>query len=180
MAWSAPATFTTGNVLTAAQLNTNLRDNTLWLHDPPGCQISRTASIAITSSTAGVELTLGVINYDTDTMTGTANRIVTHTAGVYNFSFNVEWAAQSGGGRVAAIVAAASGQNVAVSYTAPAGTAAANTCSGDYVCTASQVFEQNVWQNSGSTVSVLGTSIASPITGGNAACNFSAHWIGAG
>src|SRR5690349_16100653 len=104
MAFTAPITFTTGNVLTAAQMNSYVRDDINFLHDPPGCLISKTTNQNIATGVSGNQLTLGTIIYDTDSMTGTANQITISTAGVYHFSLDVEWGLQSGGARAAGVI----------------------------------------------------------------------------
>jgi len=49
MSWTAPATATVGQVLTAAFLNTNLRDNMLWLGTRKWCHLRRTTTQLLTS-----------------------------------------------------------------------------------------------------------------------------------
>jgi hypothetical protein len=182
VAWSTPPTFVSGNVLTAAQMNTYVRDNTNFLHDPPGCSISRGTNQNVTSSTSGVGVTLGTVIYDTDSMTGgTANRITPSTNGIYMFSFDGEWAANAGGSRVATIWETVGSNVVSNSQVTPLGTAAANNAAGEYVCTSAMVFGVEVWQNCGSTIALFGTTSGSNLNAGlSASLYFRAHWCGAG
>lgn len=52
MAWTAPRTWTTGEVVTAAIMNTHVRDNLLFLHDDHRPVIVKTAQESVVSSIA--------------------------------------------------------------------------------------------------------------------------------
>lgn len=49
--WTAPKTWTVGEVLPAADLNTYVRDNTLYHHDPPRCAVRLTSTQTVTNAT---------------------------------------------------------------------------------------------------------------------------------
>jgi hypothetical protein len=91
MAWSSPPTYTVGQVLTASNLNTYLRDNELWLGTRKWFSISRAAAVSIPNST------LTAFTFDTET-TDTDNfgvvpsgayTIPTGLAGVYAITARV-------------------------------------------------------------------------------------------
>ena len=50
MAWSSPRTWTTGELVTAALMNTHIRDNLNALFSPPGTTASITTDITTTST----------------------------------------------------------------------------------------------------------------------------------
>jgi hypothetical protein len=95
MSWTTPPTFTTGNTLTAAQMNTNVRDNPNFLHDPPMVLAGRSSAQSIPNNTAtAINFTTGDV-YDTDSMHSTStnpSRVVANTAGVYLFWYFMEFA----------------------------------------------------------------------------------------
>ena len=52
MAFSTPSTFVAGNILTAAQLNTYLRDNVAWIAtDSPACRAYKAAVQSVNTAT---------------------------------------------------------------------------------------------------------------------------------
>ena len=53
MPWTAPPTFVTGNVLTAAQLNSTVRDDLNYLFDQPMMLVSASANQSIPNNSAG-------------------------------------------------------------------------------------------------------------------------------
>lgn len=91
MAFTTPSTWVAGAVLTAAQLNQQVRDNMRFLHGPPTVRLRRVGNQAITTAT---ETSIQWTNedYDTDTMwSSTANtKIIFRTAGKYTISANYE------------------------------------------------------------------------------------------
>lgn len=84
MAWTTPSTWVAGNVLTAAQLNQQLRDNTKFLHGPPMVKVSRDAALTIAAS-AWEEITFDTEAKDTNTMWSStaATKVFAQTAGDY-------------------------------------------------------------------------------------------------
>ena len=85
MAYTSPTTRSTGNVITAAQWNTDLVDNIAFLHKPPRCAVYNSASQSLTSGTR-TTLTFNSEHFDTDTMHSTAtnpSRITFTTGGCY-------------------------------------------------------------------------------------------------
>ena len=99
MAWTTPSTYVAGAILTAASLNTNVRDNTGFLFKPPMCVVSRASQVFANATSANVEFTTETV--DTDSMhvttpAATATRITIVTAGVYIFTAGGVWATTAG------------------------------------------------------------------------------------
>lgn len=89
MAWTAPRTWVTSEVVTAALLNTHLRDNLLWTGFHHGCRAWKSAN-----QTVGIGATDAVTwnseSYDTDTFHSTSSntsRFVAPVAGYYEAFF---------------------------------------------------------------------------------------------
>lgn len=107
MAWVTPRTWTTGDVVTAAFLNQDLRDNPLFLYTPPMCRPYDTnATISIATSGTIQAVTYNDERFDTDTMHNTAantSRITFTTAGKYMVGGCVQWASGATGVREVSI-----------------------------------------------------------------------------
>jgi hypothetical protein len=87
MAWTAPSTWVAGAVLTAAELNEQLRDNMVALSVAPSCLVRRTTSL--TGYTATSAIAWNDAAFDTDSMfsAGAPTRITINTTGIYNINF---------------------------------------------------------------------------------------------
>lgn len=72
----------TGDVYTAASHNAILQ-NLAGYRVPPMARISGTSMTGITDGVQTLVTGMTTVNFDTDSMTGTANRITVGTAGVY-------------------------------------------------------------------------------------------------
>lgn len=113
MAWTTSRTWTIFDVATSSLLNTYLRDNTNFLHDPPGASWTLTTATAISVATGSTfaaftgSMGAGTVElWDTDTMHSTssnAGRITVKTAGTYNIVGNGQWASNATGLRRLAI-----------------------------------------------------------------------------
>lgn len=182
MAWTTPITFTTGNTLTAAQMNTNVRDNSNYLFDPPMCLAQRTASQSITTGTQSAIVWNGTNLYDTDSMLSGTQFLVFNTAGVYDVWTSIEWVANATGMRRAEIQVA--GPKKLAFDTDSSTTSAQNSAQnakGQWKFAAGDNAEVWVYQTSGGNLSVLGTSIVgSDFDGEGPACYFGASWVGSG
>jgi hypothetical protein len=86
MAWTTPETAVAGTTLTAAFLNTNLRDNTNFLYTPPMVQVYRTSDL--TSYVASSAITWQAENYDTDSMWSSGTNVTINTSGIYLVEFS--------------------------------------------------------------------------------------------
>jgi hypothetical protein len=92
MAYATPRTWVAGDVLTAAQLNQDIRDNVGFLANPPACRIYHNADQSIPHNVATTILAFNSERYDTDTMHDTVtnnSRITFTTAGLYVVTLNV-------------------------------------------------------------------------------------------
>lgn len=92
MAWTAPKTFAVGETLTAAEMNTNVRDNTLALKNPPADETLVDAATEVTYATAStwadIDATNLIVTITTtggDVMIGFAGPLTNDTVdeGVY-------------------------------------------------------------------------------------------------
>lgn len=100
-------TWTVNDIATAALLNAHIRDNLLFLHDPPGASwtITNATSISVASSGsvsmfAGAAGAGSVELWDTDAMHSTTTnkgRMTVNTAGVYRIVGNGQWASNAAG-----------------------------------------------------------------------------------
>lgn len=100
MAWTSPPLWVAATTLTASQMNGNIRDNLIQLHDAPSARVHRTTAQAIA---AGVteSLSFNSERYDNDTIhdvSTTPQRLTCRTAGVYLITGSVEWDSGGTGG----------------------------------------------------------------------------------
>jgi hypothetical protein len=165
MTFTSPiSTVTTGSTLSSANYNqivTTLNNNTL----PPMCQMVLTPNQVIGTGT-NTNLTSSSFNYDTDSMSSTANQITINTAGIYLVSFSMFWPTNATNQRVATVIVSntgsASGNNgYAYSYAPGSGTSGftmANSCL--VSLTAGQYLNLQVFQASGSSLTVNSTGLA--------------------
>jgi len=188
VAWTTPPTYTVSQILTAANLNSFIRDNGNFLHSPPGCQATRTTTQSIGSALNVAASFTGTDIYDTDTMhdpVGAPTVITFNTAGVYNVVLAVEFAANATGlrryGINASIAAAPNIQmNANIQDTGPtAGVPSAGNVTLQVKAAAADTCIALVFQTSGGALNLLGTNAAGA-QGNNASCQFGAQWISDG
>ena len=101
MAWNTPKTWSVGDVLTASEMNTYVRDNTGFLNAPPSCRAYNSAAISINNNTI-TALTFNSERWDTDSIHSTVTnteRLTATTAGIYHIYGSVAFAANSTGDR---------------------------------------------------------------------------------
>ena len=175
MAYTAPTTRSTGNLITAANWNTDLVDNIAFLANPPSCRVYNSAAISITTSGTAQALTFNSERYDTDTMHDTATntgRITIKTAGLYVVFALVEFASNATGYRQAYI--RLNGTTVIAAQSGPAATSLGTelnpTCI--YKFAVNDYIEVLVAQLSGGALNVN--------AGGNFTPEFGATWCGLG
>lgn len=124
-------TFAAGTKLTAAQLNTYLRDNQGFLARPPMCSVFHNVAQSVANSTLTV-LSANSENFDTDTMHSTVtnnSRITIQTAGRYLLATTVFFDVDADGSRfIEFMVNGATRYNV--SQTASAGASQETILSG--------------------------------------------------
>lgn len=105
MAYVTPRTWVAGAVLTAAQLNQDIRDNVTFLANPPACRVYHNAAQSIANA-AETPVAFNSERFDTDSMHDTATnntRITFNTAGIYVVTFSGQWASDVDGIRQATI-----------------------------------------------------------------------------
>lgn len=180
MAWTTPATFTVGQTLTAASMNTNVRDNTNFLFSPPACKIQRASDVSVASSATMGAITIapaGGPDYDTDpTMHENVThptRITINTGGVYRVSAGIKWAIASGGARYLAIRRDGGTNDIANDSRLPlASDNSWQNVSCDQLMVATDYVEMYAAQTSGSGLNIVGS--------GNGGCWLAVSWIGKG
>lgn len=163
MAYSAPPNFTTGQIVTEANLDT-LSDDITFLAGTPRTRVYNSANISVADATDQA-LTFNSERYDTDTMHSTAantSRITFTTAGTYTLKGHVSFAANGTGQRTVKIRVGGTtdiaGQKTG---TTSAGTVEM-TVDTEYAFTAGQYAELVVHQNSGGALNVLAAGNYSP------------------
>lgn len=67
MPWTTPRTWATSDVVTAAMLNTNVRDNSNWLHNFHGCYLWKSAAQTVANGNNDV-ISWNSELYDTDAL----------------------------------------------------------------------------------------------------------------
>jgi hypothetical protein len=180
MAWTAPSTWVSGAILTAAQLNEQLRDN-LLANGPGRVKATRSAALALADSSF-IAVNFDAQSFDTETMfTPTQNIITIKTAGLYQIHGHFSFDANAVGQRYVGIVRNATFSGSGDTATITAGTrlvaqTAAVTVVTQSVQSCSTLFELavddtltlGVFQNSGAPIAMSGVEGAS----------LSAAWIG--
>ena len=100
--WTAPKTWVTGEVLTAADLNLHLRDNLIALRDEaPRARVYHSGAQSILSNIATI-LLYNSERYDTDAIhdnVGNNSRLTCRTAGAYLFVATQQFATNGTGRR---------------------------------------------------------------------------------
>lgn len=176
MPWTAPKTYSVGDVLTAADLNTYQRDNVKWLGtDKPRCRVRNTANISHTSSGNYQALTFNSERVDVGSMHDTSSNTSRLTVpsgggGFYAIGGMIEFAADATGRRGiqirlngTTVIAREESNNVGASNaTVMQISTVYQLADGDYV-------ELMGLQASGGSLNMLATGNYSP--------EFYAHWL---
>lgn len=105
MPYTNPTTRSTGDVITAAQWNTDLVDNIRTLYSPPRCALYHSVNQSIATATR-TALAFDSEHFDYDTMHNTAvnnTRITFTTAGTYQIGAAVRFEANATGFREVAL-----------------------------------------------------------------------------
>jgi len=165
MAWTTPITWTTGQVVTAAQLNTHIRDNETFLRTAHVARMYQAAALSNLNTTIQL-VTWDTVDYDSDSLASIASDwfvIPTGFDGTYRISGLITFVGSVTGGRQVLVkknetytVRAPNGVGTAlVSGPTVQGAAAANgltpmwqgpLAAGDHVTV-------ETWQSSGGTLS---------------------------
>jgi hypothetical protein len=154
MAWTAPRTWVATNVLTAAQLNTDVRDNMLWLGTRKGFKIRRAAAQVIGTG-ALTAVSFDTEDSDTDAfgaVAATTYTIPTGLDGMYSITANVVFATAAGTTPYLRIIAGG------ISHTFPIGTATSDgTGTVTVPLVATNTIGVSVFHNQGANVNVTVT-----------------------
>jgi hypothetical protein len=99
MAWTVPRTWVTSEVVTAALMNTHVRDNEVFLRAHHGCRLFKSATQTVSSGATDV-VSFNSEDYDTDALhdTVTNNSRITIPAGLdgfWEFYWEAEWDADA-------------------------------------------------------------------------------------
>lgn len=178
MAYSAPTTITTGQLVTASLMNADWGGNITFLANPPACRVYHAATQSIVTSGTPQILAFNTERFDTNTMHDTVtnnSRITINTAGLYVVNAYVEFAASATGTREVDLLV--NGTTFIAVDLRPA-TAAGTTViavSSMWKFAATDYVQARVTQSSGGALNVSAGSATSAHT-----CDFSAAWVGLG
>lgn len=158
--WTTPKTWLNA-ILTAADLNTHVRDNLSFLYSPPKVYASRSAAKSITNATV-TQYDFDQESYDTDAMHSTSTnttRVTIKTAGVYVFTAAVSWASNTTGRRLAQFLinGATTGPADDKSVVGGAGGEHSVTLVWSQSFAVNDYVELNVYQNSGGALNCTAT-----------------------
>lgn len=165
MAWSAPSTRSTLDVISATNWNEVVND-LLWLgRDAPHCSVYNSANISISDS-ARTALTFNGERYDTggchSTVSNTGRLTVPSGGdGVYLIWGSAEYAAAASGVRNLEIRLNGS-TLIAIQSVAGSGTTQQLTVAREYLLSAGDYVELTVFQNSGGSVNIVASGNYSP------------------
>lgn len=170
--WTAPVTWTSLNVVTAAQLNTHVRDNLTFLHTFRGCSAYKAADMNIADSTF-TDFLMDTELFDTDGFHSTSvntNRFTVPTglAGYYQISGEVAWAGSAVGLRQARIYLNNTTQ-ISADRMNPGSNQQTFPCTTLYHLVVGDYVTWSVYQSSGGTLAAQG---------GSAATMFRMAWLG--
>jgi hypothetical protein len=106
MAWTAPATYVAGQTLTAAQLNTQLRDNLLFVATAKAVSLERTSVLSV-GHNSWTSVAWQVAEFETvEAWSASTNpdRITPQLAGYWLVTFKTWFAGAAGGLRAGRVV----------------------------------------------------------------------------
>lgn len=167
MPWTTPRTWATGEVVTAAMLNQQVRDNHNFLYDAPAARAWRTTDQSIANATWTAVLCDSEY-FDTDTMHSTSvntQRLTAQTAARYYLHACVEFATNATGNRLVRIVRD-DGTILTFSSLPPQATVAARLVAfTEYPLAVGQWVALEVYQASGAALNVVSAAHYSPVVG---------------
>ena len=172
MAWTTPRTYTAGETLTAAILNTHWRDDLSFLYSPPSCRVHEVNTQTITTATL-TTVTFTSEDWDTDSMHSTVSntgRITTNTVGRYLYAGQILW--NTGVGYREAAIIHSGGSIQAVDVASGVDLLLDQNPVGFIFMAVAEYAELKVQHNVGSNVLIFGPNSARP------GSSFMAHWIG--
>src|SRR5579885_3406422 len=163
--WTTPKTWNSGDVLTATDLDTYVRDNTSWLGtDKPNCRVFNSAAISIPNNTFTV-LTFDSERWDNQNMHSTVS---SNMAGKYLITAHAAWGTALTNAQLGAIELRVNGSTIiaedsSVSRNQMSISTVWSFNAADYV-------EVLVLQNKGGAINISATGSFSP--------EFTAMWLG--
>lgn len=154
MAWTTPRTWTTDEIVTAAFLNTHLRDNLTFLYSPPVIRVATTAAVSITNnSTTTVNLDAEGFKRDITHSTVTnSSRVTFANTGIYTLTLQVDWDANATGRRYASILLNGTTTIRNQSMAPASGGQATNQLALSYEFDATDYVQVQVYQDSGGSL----------------------------
>lgn len=166
MAWTSPRTWAVAETLTAALMNTHVRDNLNWLaNDRPRCRANMTGTQNITTSTTTAVQFGGADTFDTGPMhdpssNNTRLTVPSGGGGLYMIGVdNIGWQADNNGVRDLGIrINGATTVNFA-RITAAQNTNTFTFLTAAYPLVATDYIEATVNHNAGVTLTVSGASL---------------------
>lgn len=167
MAWTAPRTWVTGEVVTAAMLNQQIRDNELFLYDPPCVRAWRTTNQSLTDST-WTAIAGDSEYFDNDTMHSTSvntHRLTCNTAARFYLYGCVEFATNSTGNRLMRLILNDTTILAMVSLPPQATVAGRLIAFTEYPLAAGQWVSMECYQASGGALNAVSAAGYSPIWG---------------
>lgn len=171
-AFTTPRSYTYGDVITAADMNTHWRDNVGFLWDPPRVRVTRTTPVSMVTGSA-MGLAWESEEFDTDNMWNSSGSpsekelLKVQTPGVYLVTLQFAWAADPNGDRHAQIKHSTSGTLAYWTYAPPSGAAVTAFCNLTtlFRSNSGQSFLIETYQDSGSALNTV------------APMSFSALWV---
>lgn len=157
MAWTTPRTWTTGEAVTSALMNTHIRDQFQFMADEPHeAWLKRTADAAISNTTL-TTITWQAEDRNVGGMwsSGTGHEVVPQEEGLYSITLNAQWDTGSGGSTYVAIFVNGSaivghGDDATVTNN----WAQQRSVHATLECQAGDVITGRVFQNSGGTMNL--------------------------
>jgi len=156
MGWTTPKTWATNEVVTAANMNTHVRDNVSFLGSPPACSVKAAGAQSISNATT-TTLNADTETYDTDSMHSNVtnnSRITINTAGRYLVMASVRFAADVDGIRLISFFRNASTEDAAMLTLATASSDTSLSAARSYSFSAADFIEVRAHQTSGAALNV--------------------------
>jgi hypothetical protein len=166
MAWTDPTAhvYVTGEVVTAATMNTYIKDDLVFLGTPPSCRVYKDSATSITNLTL-TSLTFNQERYKTDaamhSTVSLTGRLIAPLTGKYLCGACITWATTSTVGDRSAELkfnGVAASYMVQSAFAAASNGAACHSLGCVFAFTANQYFEVEVYQESGGAYNVAAGS----------------------
>ncbi len=161
MAWTDPAghVWAVGEVLSAANMNTYIANDLVFLGTPPNCRAYNNAVLSVNSATV-TALALNTENFKSDSgmhsTSSNTSRLIATIASKYEFKANIAWATSSAAGTVREALLRINGTTQFGASLQPPSTAynVTNVAVADYALAAGDYVELCAYQDSGGAMNV--------------------------